>query len=90
MVITVAASSRDYPTDWRAIHRKELTIRGMLSHPYTVLRALALTESLAEQGMDLGSWITHVFGLDDVTAALHVASYETEERPIKVALDPRR
>lgn len=89
-VVTVAASARDYPTDWRAIHLKELTIRGLLSHPHTVQRALDLTVALAEDGIDLGSWITHTFGIEEVAKALHVASYETDERPIKVALDPRR
>ena len=38
--------------------------------------------------LDMGEWVTHAFGLHEVGQAIRVASNQTEERPIKVVLDP--
>jgi len=77
------------PFDWRLLMWKEITLKGRLSHPNTVETAFEIAGTLRERGIDLGDWITHVFPLDDVADAIRTAAYQTDERPIKVALDPR-
>lgn len=77
------------PFDWRLLMWKEITLKGRLSHPNTVETAFEKARELRAQGVDVGDWITHVFPLDDVAGAIRTAAYQTEERPLKVALDPR-
>jgi threonine dehydrogenase-like Zn-dependent dehydrogenase len=77
------------PFDWRLLMWKEITVKGRLSHPHTVETAFQLARQLRKAGIDIGDWITHVFPLDDVADAIRTAAYQTEERPIKVALDPK-
>ncbi|WP_166875344.1 zinc-binding dehydrogenase [Salinibacterium sp. ZJ450] len=77
------------PFDWRLLMWKEVTVKGRISHPNTVETAFEKARELRDRGVDVGDWITHVFPLDDVAGAIRTAAYQTEERPIKVALDPR-
>lgn len=77
------------PFDWRLLMRKEVTVKGLLSHPHTVEKAFEKARELRDRGIDVGDWITHVFPLDSITEAIRTAAYQTDERPIKVALDPR-
>ena len=77
------------PFDWRLLMWKEITLKGRLSHPNTVETAFERAGELLAQGIDVGDWITHVFPLDDVADAIRTAAYQTDERPIKVVLDPR-
>jgi threonine dehydrogenase-like Zn-dependent dehydrogenase len=88
-VVTVASTPGVYPVDWRVLHLKELRIVGQVSHPHVVPRALDTAVRLQRStGLDLGDWVTHAFGLHEVGQAIRVASYQTDERPIKVVLDP--
>lgn len=77
------------PFDWRLLMWKEITLKGRLSHPNTVETAFEKARELRERGVDVGDWITHVFPLGEVANAIRTAAYQTDERPIKVALDPR-
>jgi threonine dehydrogenase-like Zn-dependent dehydrogenase len=88
-VVTAASTPREYVVDWRSVHLKELHVIGQVSHPHVVPRALETAVRLQESdGLDMGEWVTHAFGLHEVGHAIRVASNETEERPIKVVLDP--
>jgi len=78
------------PFDWMGALMKELTVINPVSHPHMVARALEAAAALLAQGVNVGDLITHVFPLADAEQALCVAAYETDERPVKVALDPRR
>lgn len=89
VVSSASPNPSTQPFDWRLLMWKEITLKGRLSHPNTVEKAFEKARALREGGMDLGDWITHVFPLDDVAGAIRTAAYQTEERPIKVALDPR-
>jgi threonine dehydrogenase-like Zn-dependent dehydrogenase len=89
-VVTVASSPGTYPVEWRLLHHKELRIAGQISHPHVVPNALDTAVRLQRvNGIDLGGWVTHTFGLDQVEHAIRVASYQTDERPIKVVLNPQ-
>jgi len=88
-VVTVASTPREYVIDWRTVHLKELRIVGQISHPHVVPRALEAAVRLQSSiDLDMGEWVTHAFGLHEVGQAIRVASNQTEERPIKVVLDP--
>lgn len=76
------------PVDWQRALMKELTILNPVSHPKAVVPALALGVELARQGIDVGRFVSHRFGLDDAAEAIEVASYRRAESPIKVVLDP--
>jgi threonine dehydrogenase-like Zn-dependent dehydrogenase len=89
VVSSASPNPSTQPFDWRLLMWKEITLKGRLSHPNTVEKAFDKARELRERGMDLGDWITHVFPLDDVAEAIRTAAYRTDERPIKVALDPR-
>ncbi|MGO4689675.1 zinc-binding dehydrogenase [Glaciibacter sp. 2TAF33] len=89
VVSSASPNPSTQPFDWRLLMWKEITLKGRLSHPNTVEKAFEKARGLREQGLDVGDWITHVFPLEDVTNAIRTAAYQTEERPIKVALDPR-
>jgi threonine dehydrogenase-like Zn-dependent dehydrogenase len=89
VVSSASPNPSTQPFDWRLLMWKEITLKGRLSHPNTVEKAFDEARRLSERGIDVGDWITHVFPLDDVAAAIRTAAYQTDERPIKVALDPR-
>jgi threonine dehydrogenase-like Zn-dependent dehydrogenase len=76
--------------DTRKLILKEITIFNPRSHAGTVERSFALAESLVRKAIDVGSLVTHVFPLEQAEEAVRVASYETDEVPVKVVLDPRR
>ncbi|AFR50934.1 zinc-dependent alcohol dehydrogenase [Gordonia sp. KTR9] len=76
------------PADWMAFLRKEVTIMHALSHPHTVEAALELAVEMKNEGTDLGELITHRFDLSEAAHAIQVASFNTDERPIKVVLVP--
>lgn len=78
------------PIDWMSLLQKEITIVNPLSHPHTVVDAFALAEELLIEGIDVGSWITHRYGLDDAETAIAAASYQLAERPVKAVLEPAR
>lgn len=90
VVSSASPNPSTQPFDWRLMMWKEVTLKGRLSHPHTVETAFAKARELRDRGIDVGDWITHVFALDDVAEAIRTAAYQTDERPIKVALDPRR
>lgn len=75
--------------DWASLTYREITLYNPVSHPHAVKDGFALAQSLLAQGKDIGSWITHRFGLDDASEALATASYLRRDRPMKVVLDPR-
>lgn len=89
VVSSASPNPSTQPFDWRLLMWKEITLKGRLSHPHTVETAFERARELSRRGIDLGDWITHVFPLDDVANAIRTAAYQTDERPIKVALDPR-
>jgi threonine dehydrogenase-like Zn-dependent dehydrogenase len=89
VVSSASPNPSTQPFDWRLLMWKEITLKGRLSHPNTVEKAFDKARELRDRGIDLGDWITHVFPLDDVADAIRTAAYQTDERPIKVALDPR-
>ncbi|WP_173922406.1 zinc-binding dehydrogenase [Agromyces sp. Marseille-P2726] len=89
VVSSASPNPSTQPFDWRLLMWKEITLKGRLSHPHTVETAFERARELRDRGIDLGDWITHVFPLDEVADAIRTAAYQTEERPIKVALDPR-
>lgn len=80
--------SRSGSVDWLALLRKEVTLVHALSHPHTVEAAFKLAVKMQEQGTNWGELVTHRFGLSQAAHAIQVASFNTEERPIKVALIP--
>lgn len=80
--------SRSGSVDWMALLRKEVTLMHALSHPHTVEAAFQLAVEMQEQGTNLGELVTHRFGLSEAAHAIQVASFNTSERPIKVALIP--
>ncbi|RZT94859.1 alcohol dehydrogenase/L-iditol 2-dehydrogenase/D-arabinitol dehydrogenase (NADP+) [Advenella incenata] len=75
--------------NWLDLLAREIRILSYASHPYTVEAGLAMAEKLLEKGIDIGSWITHIYPLGQAQIALEAAAYQTEERPIKVALNPQ-
>ncbi|QIX53680.1 alcohol dehydrogenase catalytic domain-containing protein [Rhodococcus sp. DMU1] len=83
--VSVSASA---PVDWMALLRKEVTIMHALSHPHTVEAALKLAVEMKNEGTKLGELITHRFDLSEAAHAIQVASFNTDERPIKVVLVP--
>lgn len=80
--------SRSGSVDWMALLRKEVTLVHALSHPHTVEAAFQLAVEMQEQGTNWGELVTHRFGLSQAEQAIQVASFNTQERPIKVALLP--
>ncbi|MFD0043665.1 zinc-binding dehydrogenase [Pseudarthrobacter scleromae] len=80
--------SRGGSVDWLALLRKEVTLVHALSHPHTVEAAFKLAVKMQEQSTNWGELVTHRFGLSQAAHAIQVASFNTEERPIKVALIP--
>ncbi len=88
VVSSASPNPSTQPFDWRLLMWKEITLKGRISHPNTVETAFEKARELRDRGVDVGDWITHVFPLDDVAGAIRTAAYQTEERPIKVALDP--
>ncbi|MGN7931745.1 zinc-dependent alcohol dehydrogenase [Sphingopyxis sp. 22461] len=76
------------PVDWQNALMKELTILNPVSHPHAVKPALALGVELARDGIDVGRFVSHRFGLDDAAEAIEVASYRRSDSPIKVVLNP--
>lgn len=72
--------------NWRKV--REVTINSPLSHPHTIARSFDFAVQLLEEGMDVGSLVTHEYSLKDAEKAIAVASYKTDERPIKVVLNP--
>ncbi|MCZ4343004.1 alcohol dehydrogenase catalytic domain-containing protein [Sphingomonadaceae bacterium G21617-S1] len=77
------------PVDWHKLQMKEIKIFNPISHPNTVKPALDLSLQLFNQGTDIGDFVSHIFPLDRADDAIRTASYQTEERPLKVALDLR-
>ncbi|MFQ3894814.1 zinc-dependent alcohol dehydrogenase [Sphingobium sp. R-7] len=75
--------------DWQNALMKELTILNPVSHPHEVQEALKLGVEMAENGIDVGRFVSHRFPLDEAAEALEVASYNRSESPIKVVLDLR-
>lgn len=88
VVSSASPNPSTQPFDWRLLMWKEITLKGRLSHPHTVEKAFEKARELRDNGLDLGDWITHVFPLSNVGGAIQTAAYLTDERPIKVALDP--
>jgi threonine dehydrogenase-like Zn-dependent dehydrogenase len=76
------------PVDTRTLILKEITILNPRSHSGTVERSFAFAQALLRKGIDVGDLVTHVFPLDRAEHAVRVASYETDEVPVKVALAP--
>ena len=74
--------------DWQNALMKEQTILNPVSHPHAVGPALELGVELMRDSIDVGSFVSHRFGLDDAAEAIAVASYRRSESPIKVVLDP--
>lgn len=74
--------------DWHSLLTREVTVLNPLSHPGTTGQALDLAGSLLAKGIDVGSFVTHTFGIDEVEQALAVAAYQTSQRPMKVVLRP--
>jgi threonine dehydrogenase-like Zn-dependent dehydrogenase len=67
---------------------KEVTLLNPISHPHTVGRSLAFAQSLLDNGIDVGKLISHIYSLEEAEEAIRTASYQSDETPIKVALDP--
>lgn len=88
MVNVSVPSPADQPIDWMALLQKEITIVNPLSHPHTVTKGFDLAVELLRDGIDVGSWITHTFPLEEAEKAIAAASYQLDERPVKVALRP--
>jgi threonine dehydrogenase-like Zn-dependent dehydrogenase len=88
VVVTALPRPHVQQVDWWEIAMKELTIVSPLSHPNAVLPALHLAERLLAQGIDIGTWVSHVFSLEDTELAIATAGYQTDVRPIKVAIKP--
>ncbi|MET0886212.1 MAG: zinc-binding dehydrogenase [Mycetocola sp.] len=88
-VVNVSVPSQHIqPINWQRMMTHEVTIYNPLSHPHHVQKGMALAAQLLGNGLDVGDWITHVFGLSQVVESIATAAYETPERPVKVALDP--
>jgi threonine dehydrogenase-like Zn-dependent dehydrogenase len=79
----------EQPVNFMNVLLGEVTILNPMSHPHTVLDALNLAVDLLEDGIDVGSLVTHEFSLREAKHALEVAGNRTEESPVKVVLDPR-
>lgn len=88
MVNVSVASPANQPVNWMTLLQREITVVNPMSHPHTVDRAFALAVKLLDDGIDIGTWITHTFGLPDAATAIATASYQLEARPVKVALSP--
>ncbi|WP_285314355.1 zinc-binding dehydrogenase [Pseudarthrobacter sp. fls2-241-R2A-168] len=89
IVVNVSIPSpKAQEVDWMSLLTREVTIKNAVSHPHSVGEALALAEQMLAEGLDIGDFVTHVFGLRDVEQAIRVAAYGTSETPVKVALDP--
>ena len=88
-IVNVAVSvPPEQCVDWHRLLTREVTVLNPLSHPGTTGQALDLAGSLLAKGIDVGSFVTHTFGIDEVEHALAVAAYQTSERPMKVVLQP--
>ncbi len=85
-IVTVAVPSPHVQEiDWMNILSRQLTIRGVVAHPHGVPDALQLAVELQGEGLDVGAWVTHEFGIDQAELALETAGYLTAERPVKTA-----
>lgn len=80
------ASPATQPIDWLTVLMKQITMTSIVSHPHAVPGALDLAVALAARGIDVGTWVTHTFPLEEVADAIATAGYETAERPVKTAL----
>jgi threonine dehydrogenase-like Zn-dependent dehydrogenase len=88
-IVNVAVSvPPEQCVDWHSLLIREVTVLNPLSHPGTTGQALDLAGTLLAKGIDVGSFVTHTFGIDEVEQALAVAAYQTSERPMKVVLRP--
>lgn len=88
----VAQVSLPFPliqsVDWLQLLMKEVTVVNPVSHPHFVAAGLTLGADLLARGIDVGSFISHVFPLEGAAEALRTASYQSGQMPIKIALDP--
>lgn len=78
----------EQPVNWLSLMQREITLVNPISHPHTIPQAFDLAVSLLKEGINVGDWITHTYGLDEAATAIAAAAYQLEDRPIKVALDP--
>ena len=76
------------PVDYMTLILKQVTLYHPAGHPNAVERSLNLARSLLRKGIDVGDLVTHVYPLDKTEEALLVASYATDEVPVKVVIDP--
>jgi threonine dehydrogenase-like Zn-dependent dehydrogenase len=87
---TFANVSVSYPAraavDWFQMLLKEVTVVTPLAHPHAVGHSLRMGAKLLRRGIDPGRFVSHVFPLAEAERALRTAAYETDERPIKVAI----
>jgi alcohol dehydrogenase len=77
------------PLNWMDMTMREITLYHPRSHAGFVGAALDFSDHLIRtRGLDVGDLVSHVFPLEQAEQAIRVASGETGERPVKVALDP--
>lgn len=88
VVSPAAASPPVQEVDFMHLLRNEITLYQPNSHPHATGPALDLAAELLREGVDLGEFVSHVYPLESAEEALRIAGGETDERPIKVALDP--
>ncbi|WP_281356184.1 zinc-dependent alcohol dehydrogenase [Arthrobacter mobilis] len=89
-VVNVSVTTpAEQPVDWPSLIQREVTLVNPLSHPGAVDRAFELAQELLADGIDIGEWITHVYGLEEADKAIEAAAYKLDVRPVKVALQPR-
>ena len=75
------------PVDYMNLILEQVTLFHPAGHPNAVERSLGLARSLLRKGIDVGDLVTHVYPLDKTEEALLVASFATDEVPVKVAID---
>ncbi|WP_285313462.1 alcohol dehydrogenase catalytic domain-containing protein [Pseudarthrobacter sp. fls2-241-R2A-168] len=88
VVSPAVATPHVQPVDFMHMLRNEITMFAPNSHPHSVKPALELAAQLLDEGIDLGEFVSHVYPLEAAEEAIRVTGGETDERPIKTALDP--
>lgn len=88
-VVNVSVTTpAEQPVDWPSLLQREITLVNPLSHPNAVDDAFALAVELLEEGIDIGTWVTDVYPLEEADTAIRAAAYLLDTRPVKVALRP--
>lgn len=80
------AKPLEQEVNFQELMYRQITLYSPLSHPNYVEESFQNALKLKEAGIDISDWVTHTFSIDNAEQALRTAGYETEERPIKVAL----